>query len=429
MGVHSGVYCHYGLLADRIYPQMASRTLTALATKNAKPQDKPYRLAAGNGLYLQVMPNGSRYWRLKYRVLGKEKVLAIGVYPEVSLEKARSEAQKARDQIRVGGDPSAQKQISKIRDKAAAANTFESVTREWIVKQKHRLAPATFEKLKWLFERHAFPWIGGRPIASIEAPELHEVLQRLEQQNKLETAQRLKQVCGQVFRYAIATSRAKRDVAADLRGAIATPKTTHHASITEPLKIGELLRAIQGFSGSFLTLCALRLAPLVFVRPGELRRAEWSEIDLDEREWRIPAEKMKMGAVHIVPLSTQAVAVLREVKPLTGEGRYVFPSIRDLRKPMSENTVNAALRRLGYAHEEMTGHGFRSMASTLLNEQGWNRDAIERQLAHGERNSIRAAYNYAEYLPERRKMMQEWSNYLDGLRTGAKVVSIKRKAS
>ena len=403
--------------------------LTAVAARNAKPKDRPFRLAAGSGLYLEVMPNGSKYWRMKYRVHGREKRLALGVFPTVNLESARSAGLRAREAVRAGNDPSAQKKVDRARAKVAAANTFEAVAREWLDKQKLRLAAATWKKVSWMFETLAFPWIGSRPIADIEAPELLDTLRRLEGQGKLETAQRLKQVCGQVFRYAIATSRAQRDIAADLRGAIATPKTVHHASITEPAKIGELLRAIHGFTGGFVTACALKLAPLVFVRPGELRRAEWAEIDLDAAEWRIPGKKMKMGTVHIVPLSPQSVAILRDLQPLTGAGRYVFPSIRDLRTPMSENTVNAALRRLGYEAGEMTGHGFRSMASTLLNEQGWNRDAIERQLAHGERNSIRAAYNYAKYLPERRKMMQAWSDYLDGLRASESVIPIKcRKA-
>lgn len=407
---------------------MASGTLTAVAAKNAKPKAKPYKLAAGGGLYLEVMPNGSKYWRMKYRVAGREKRLALGVYPEVTLADAGSARDRARATLRVGRDPSGEKRERKTLDKLAAANTFQAVAREWLGKQKHRLAAITWEKVEWMLEKNAFPWIGTRPISAIKAPELLDVLQRMEKRGRLETAQRVKQVCGQVFRYAIATSRAEHDITADLRGAIATPKTRHHASVTDPAKVGELLRAIHGYSGSFITFCALRLAPLVFTRPGELRKAAWPEFDFDKAEWRIPAERMKMGEMHIVPLSTQALAIIREIEPLTGTGQYVFPSVRSRRRPMSENTINGALRRLGYASGEMTGHGFRSMASTLLNEQGWNRDAIERQLAHAERDQIRAAYNYAEHLPERRKMMQAWADYLDGLREGAKVVPIKRKA-
>jgi len=273
-----------------------------------------------------------------------------------------------------------------------------------------------------------YPWIGSRPVGAITAPELLAVLRRLEALDKLETAQRVKQICGQVFRYAIATGRAERDPAADLRGALKTKKTRHHAAITDPVKVGELLRAINGFSGSLVVASAMKLAPLVFVRPGELRKAEWSEFDLDHAEWRIPAERMKMRAMHLVPLSEQAVAILRELQPLTSHGRYVFPSIRSPRDPMSENTVTAALRRLGYTGNEMTGHGFRGMASTLLHEQGWNTDVIERQLAHAERNRIKAAYNHAEYLPGRRKMMQAWADYQDNLREDRNVIPIRAKA-
>lgn len=408
---------------------MAAGTLTAIAAKNARPKAKPYKIAAGGGLYLEIHPNGSKYWRMKYRLAGREKRLAVGVYPEVSLAEATSARDRARAALRSGRDPSGEKREQRKLDKLAAANTFEGVAREWLGKQKHRLAAVTWGKVEWMLEKNAFPWLGARPISAIKAPELLEVLQRMEKRGKLETAQRVKQVCGQVFRFAIATGRAEHDITADLRGAIATPKTKHHASITEPGKVGELLRAIHGYGGSFVTFCALRLAPLVFTRPGELRKAAWSEFDLEKAEWRIPAERMKMGEQHIVPLSTQALAIIRELEPLTGTGQFVFPSVRSRRRPMSENTINGALRRLGYARGEMTGHGFRSMASTLLNEQGWNRDAIERQLAHAERDQIRAAYNYAEHLPERRKMMQAWADYLDALRTGAKVVTMKRKTA
>ena len=274
------------------------------------------------------------------------------------------------------------------------------------------------------FEMDVFPWIGTRPVRDILAPELLATIRRIESRGAIETAHRTLQNCGQVFRYAVASGYADRDISGDLRGAIPPTKEKHHASVTDPKDVAALLRTIESYAGSFVTMCALRLAPMTFVRPGELRHAEWSEIDLDKAEWRIPAEKMKMREQHIVPLSRQAVAILRELHPLTGAGKYVFPSVRTQARPMSENTVNAALRRLGYAKDEMTGHGFRSMASTLLNEMGWNRDAIERQLAHAERNSIRAAYNFAEFLPERRKMMQAWADYLDKLRAGAKVTAL-----
>jgi len=277
------------------------------------------------------------------------------------------------------------------------------------------------------FERDVFPWLGSRPARLITAPELLAVLRRIESRGAVETAHRAGQNCGQVLRYAVATGRAERDPSSDLKGALPPVRQKHHASITEPESIGELLRSMDAYQGSMVTRCALLLAPLVFVRPGELRRAEWAEINLDAAEWRIPAEKMKSRMLHIVPLSVQAVAVLRELEPLTGRGRYVFPSGRGPSRCMSENGVLSALRRMGYSGKQMTGHGFRSMASTLLNEQGWPRDAIERQLAHGERNKVRAAYNYAEHLPVRRKMMQAWADYLDSLRQGeSTVVSLRR---
>ena len=402
--------------------------LTAVAARNAKPHEKPYKLAAGAGLYLEVMPSGARYWRLKFRFGGKEKRLALGVYPEVSLSAARDSADKARALLRDGIDPSAKRKTDRIAQRVSSTNTFEAIAREWLTKQKH-MAPATFAKAKWTLEVHAFPWLGSRPIIEITPPELLAVLRRVEGRGKLETAQRLHQRCGQVFRYSIATGRAERDPAADLRGALATPKRQHRAALTEPKKIGELLRAIEGYSGNFVTLCALRLSPLVFLRPGEVRRAEWSEINLENAEWRIPASKMKMRSEHIIPLSDQAVAIFRELHPLTGIRKYVFPSLRDPRSCMSENTVNAALRRLGYTGTEMTAHGFRAMASTRLNELGWQTDVIERQLAHVERNQVRAAYNRAQHLDERRKMMQSWADHLDGLRSDSTVVPIRRSAA
>lgn len=275
-------------------------------------------------------------------------------------------------------------------------------------------------------ENDIFPYLGNKLAGEITAPELLVALRRVENRGALETAHRILQVCGQIFRYAIATGRAERDIAADLKGALPPAKVKHHPSITDPKQIGALMRAIRGYPGSIITATALKLAPLVFVRPGELRQAEWSEIDIDKAEWRIPAEKMKMNAPHIVPLSDQAISVLEEIMPVTGRDKYVFPSNRTITRPMSDNTINAALRRLSYGKDEMTGHGFRSMASTLLNEQGWDRDAIERQLAHSERDGVRAAYNYAEYLPKRKEMMQSWADYLDRLATGADVVSINK---
>ena len=398
--------------------------LTDVKVRNAKPTAKPYKFADERGLYLLINQVG-KYWRFDYRFAGKRKTLALGTYPDVSLSGARSKLNDARKLLANDVDPSEYRKVQKATTIERAASSFEAVAREWIAKFAPNWSPAHGEKITTRFERDVFPWMGGRPISEVTAPLLLTVVRRIESRGATETAHRALQSCGQVMRYAVATGRAERDPSADLRGCLPPVNERHHASITEPKKIGELLRAIEGYTGSLATRCALILAPLTFVRPGELRHAEWSEFDLANAEWRIPAEKMKMRAQHIVPLSTQAVAILNELQPLTGAGRYVFPGARTNGRPMSENTVNAALRRLGYSNDDMTGHGFRSMASTLLNEQGWNRDAIERQLAHAERDSVRAAYNYAEHLPERRKMMQAWANYLDGLKIGATVVNIK----
>lgn len=400
--------------------------LTDAKLRNLKPKAKLYRAADSAGLCVEVQQNGGRYWRLRYRFAGKRKMLSLGVYPEISLVEARKRRDETRKLIAEGIDPSAQRKLDKLTAHISAETAFEPVAREWLA-GRGNLADSTRVKLHWLLESFAFPWIGARPIGDITAPELLAVLRRVESLGKLETTQRLKRVCGQIFRYAVATGRAERDPSADLRGVLATGKVRHRASITDPVKVAELLRAMDGFAGSLVVSCALKFAPLVFVRPGELRKAEWAELDLDARDWRIPAERMKMREPHLVPLSAQAVAILRELYPLTGAGRYVFPSIRSLSRPMSENTITVALRRIGYTGDEMTGHGFRSMASTLLHEQGWPSDVIERQLAHAERNKVKAAYNYAEHLPQRRKMMQAWADYLDGLRVGGKVVPLRRK--
>ena len=403
--------------------------LTDTAIRNAKPKEKPYKLADEKGLFLLVHPNGGRYWRFKYRFVGKEKLLALGIYPDVSLKEARERRDNARKQVAADIDPGQHRKALKAAKATCAENSFEIVAREWFAKHSPNWAVNHSSKILRRLERDIFPWIGNRPIADITAPELLTVLRRIENRGALETAHRALQNCGQVFRYAVATGRAERDPSGDLRGALPPTKQIHHASITDPKAIGGLLRTIKGYQGSFITKCALQLAPLVFVRPGELRKAEWSEFDLDAAEWRIPAARMKMREQHIVPLSSQAVAILRELYALTGNGRYVFPGARTNERPMSENTINAALRRLGYSGNEMTGHGFRSMASTILNEQGWYRDAIERQLAHAERNSVRAAYNYAEHLAERRKMMQAWADYLDGLAAGATIMHLKPHAA
>lgn len=394
--------------------------------KNAKSGDKAYKLADAHGLYLLVQPSGGKLWRYDYRFNGTRKTLAIGCYPIVGLAAARDELNKARVKLAAGTDPSGAKRALKDAKKARDENGFEAIAREWFAKFSKDWAETHSEKVIRRLERDVFPWIGALPIGSIEPADVLRVLRRIESRGKLETAHRALQNCGQVFRYGVATGRASRDPTADLRGALSPWKPKHYAAIKEPAAVGELLRAIDGFSGTFPTACALKLAPMLFVRPGELRQAEWSEIDFEKAEWRIPAAKMKARVIHIVPLAEQALSIIRELQPLTGHGRYLFPSTRTGRKPMSENTLNAALRRLGYSKEQMTAHGFRAMASTLLNERGYNRDWIERQLAHGERDQVRAAYNYAEHLPERRKMMREWSDYLDGLKRGAQVIPFRR---
>jgi integrase len=384
------------------------------------------------GLYLELSPAGGKWWRLKYRHSGKEKRLSLGTYPDTGLADARERRDAARKLLAAGVDPSEQRRAEKSAGANRAANSFEVITREWLQKQSGKLAPITHTKATALFETWAFPWIGARPISEITPRILLEsVLRRVESAGKLETVHRLKQRCGQVFRYAIATGRAERDPTPDLRGALETHKPRNHSAVTDPAKIGELLCAMDGYRGSFTTRSALRLTPLVFVRPGELRRAEWTEFDLEAEhpQWSIPAAKMKMDAPHIVPLSEQAIAILRELHPLTGSGQYVFPGVHSRARPMSENTVNVALRRLGYSGSEIVAHGFRSMASTLLNEQGWPPDVIERQLAHSERNEVRRAYNRAKHLPERRKMMQAWADYLDTLRRHErKIVPLFRTA-
>jgi integrase len=387
--------------------------LTTVEVKAAKPKNKPYRLFDAGGLYLEVQTTGARYWRWKYRNAGKERRLSFGVFPEVSIAEARARRDEARALLRAKIDPSAHRQTEKRRAKVAAANSFEAVAREWHSRKTAHLNDEHRERTLRRLERDVFPYIGHRPIGDIEPPELLEVLRKIEGRGAVESAHRARSTCSQVFRYAIQTDRAKRDSSADLRGAIAAPQRSNFAAVVDPNQIGPLLRAIHGYQGAPETVAALR----------ELRSAEWVEFDLDAAEWRLPAEKMKSNAPHIVPLSRQAVELLRGLAPLTGRGRYLFPSVRGRDRPMSENTINAALRRLGYSSEEMTGHGFRAMASTSLHELGWESDIIERQLAHGERNKVKAAYNRAQHLRERRKMMQAWADMLDAWASGAKVVA------
>lgn len=408
---------------------MARRTtaLTDMQLSKAKPQEKQVKLFDGGGLFLLITPSGGKWWRFKYRFNDKEGLLSFGTYPEISLSEARKRREEAREQVAMGIDPGEARKASKAAHAESTANSFEVVAREWIGKQKNKWTPANTTVVTRQLEINAFPWIGKRPISELKAPELLKILRRMEERGVLDLAQRVRTVCSQVLRYAIATGRAERDVAADLRGALALPKKSHLPAITEPKKVAELLRAIDAFEGSLVVKCALRLAPLVFVRPGELRKAEWSEIDLDTCEWNIPGEKMKMKQPHLVPLSTQAVAILRELQPLTDRSIYVFPGARSAAKPLSDMALNAAIRRLGYEQGEMTPHGFRAMARTILDEVLQVRpDFIEHQLAHAVKDANGRAYNRTSHLAERCKMMQKWADYLDGLKAGAKVIPLKR---
>lgn len=399
--------------------------LTDKQIQNAKARATLYRLLDGEGLYLEVSSAGGRLWRFRYRFAGKEKMLALGKYPQVRGPAARKLAGEARQVLSESRDPGAEKQAAKERARIASDIGFEAIATQWHAKLK--LADSTRAKHVAFFANDVFPWIGKRPIADIAAPDLLAVIRRIEGRGATDVARRVHNLCGRVFRYAVGHGLCERDPSRDieLRDILPPADVQHHASVTEPSAVGGLLRAMDGFSGAFVTRCALQLAALVFVRPGELRHAEWKEFDFDKAEWRIPGNKMKMGEQHIVPLSSQALAILREIKPLTGQGRFVFPGERTNARPMSENTINAALRRLGYTKDEMTGHGFRSMASTLLHELGHPHAVIERQLAHGERNKVSASYNFAEYLPERRVIMQQWADYLDGLRAGGMVIPLR----
>ncbi|MEO6967759.1 MAG: integrase arm-type DNA-binding domain-containing protein [Rhodanobacteraceae bacterium] len=412
--------------------------LTDAAIRNAKPGERIFNLYDTGGLYLTISPRGGKWWRLKYQHANKERRTGLGVYPEVSLVEARSRRDKARELLRNGKDP-----IGEARAQAAAkaeavaaaqaearavANSFRVVAEQWLMTQKNDLAPVTYAKAEWLLGL-AYPSIGERPIAEIDTPEILDLLTTIADRGHRETARRVKQRIAQVFRYAIAPARlVKHNPCADL-GRMPRITTTPRAALTSPDEVAGLLRAIDAYGGQPATVAALKLAPFVFVRPGELRRAEWAEMDLDAAEWRIPAHKMKMRELHIVPLSAQAVTILRDLFALTGREAYVFPAMGRNGRPMCENTLNIALRAMGYGKEQMCAHGFRAMASTLLNEKlGWEPDVIERQLAHAEPNKVRAVYNRAQYLPKRVKMMQEWADYLDTLRdTSGKIVHFNRK--
>ncbi len=393
--------------------------LTDIQIRNFKPATKPKKYYDGEGLHIQVMPKGSKLWHLDYRFEGKTRQLSLGKYPAVSLKDARALKDEAKAQLAKGIDPGEVKKQKKREREAILRDTFENFARDW-----HKIRTAAFsekyrESILYRLEKYVFPVIGQRPISQLEPLDILEVARPLDDKGHHETAVRLLQIIGQVFRYALILGKVKHNPALDLRGALRPHKVVHRAAITDADKVGRLLRDIDNYEGYFPLVCALKLAPMVFTRSGELRLATWDEFNFAKREWHIPAERMKMRDKHIVPLSTQAVAVLEELKKYSGDSKYLFPSIRTNVRPISEVTLLNALRRMGYEKHEMCVHGFRSLASTLLNERGYNRDWIERQLAHSERNGVRAAYNYAEYLPERKRMMQEWSDYLDELKNAA----------
>jgi integrase len=386
--------------------------LTDSQIRKTQANDRLFKLFDSGGLFLLFRPGGHRGWRFKYRVGGHEKLISLGPYPTVSLAKARLKLKRAKALLLDGIDPS----LMRKAEKYAGADSFEAVAREWYGSHECRWADSYSDHIIRRFERDIFPWIGNTAIRKIKPAEILTCLKRIEARGNLETAHRAYQNICWVFRYATATGQCTQDPSAALKGALLPTNEKHLASITDPAAFGQLLRAIDGYSGSHTVRTALRLAPLVFVRPTELRAAEWSEFQLDLQEWRIPESRMKMRVPHIVPLSTQAIALLHDIQPATGDGKYVFPSPRSRTRPLSNVALLAALRRMGYEQGTLTVHGFRTTASTLLNEQGWRPDAIERQLAHGERDHVRAVYNHAEYLPERKAMMQDWANYLDELR-------------
>jgi integrase len=404
--------------------------LSDLATRQAKPRDRDYKVSDYDGLHLLVRPTGAKLWRLAYRFAGKQKLLALGAYPTVTLAEARQARDAARKLVANDIDPSVQRRLEKIAA-AAGGNSFREVAEELLAKQaREGRAEMTTKKNRWLLEP-AFEAFGNRLISEISAPELLHALRKFEQRGRYESARRMRTVAGMVFRYAISTGRATRDISLDLRGALTTPKVQHRSAITELKKVGALLRAIDNYTGQPTTRRALQLSALLFVRPGEIRHARWREFDLGGSVWNIPAETMKMDRPHRVPLAQQAVVIIRHLEKITGKGEFLFPAITSVQRPMSENTLNAALRRLGYTKGEVTAHGFRTTASTLLNEMGrWSADAIERQLAHQEENDVRRAYMHAaEFWVERVEMMQAWADYLDQLRSGAIVIAIETARS
>ncbi|MCX5827680.1 MAG: integrase arm-type DNA-binding domain-containing protein [Deltaproteobacteria bacterium] len=396
--------------------------LSEVRVRTAKPRKSEYKIFDGGGLFLLVTPSGGKLWHFKYRYDKKERKLTFGPYPEISLADARQRRDEARRLVAQEIDPGTVRKIQK-QAKTTETETFEVIAREWHVKFINTWSDSHAATILRRMEVDLFPWAGNRQIAEIKAPELLAVLRRVESRGVLETAHRVRTIAGQVFRYAVATGRAERDLSVDLKGALPPPVKKHHAAITDPKEVAPLLRIIDGYRGHFIVKCALRLSPLFFVRPGELRHAEWAEVSLDEAVWNIPATKMKMKQPHIVPLSNQAIEILKELKELTGASKYVFPSVRSFARPMSENTINAAFRYMGYDKDTMTGHGFRALARTILDEVLQERpDLIEHQLAHAVRDPNGRAYNRTSHLPERREMMQRWADYLDKLKARATVI-------
>jgi integrase len=399
--------------------------LSATQVDKAKPQDKDYKLSDEKGLFLLVKPSGSKYWRLKYRFVGKERLLAIGVYPDVSLKDARAARDEARKLLAQGIDPSAEKQARKLASHQSAANSFEAVAREWLLVKMSDKSKTHQDRTRSALEKDLFPYLGSKPIADITPIELLSTLRRIERRGAIETAHRAKQTAGQVIRFAIATGRAERDISADLKGALKNPVETHFPAITDPADVGRLMLAIDGYTGTSIVKSALLLSPLLFCRPGELRQLEWAEVDFAQARIELAAEKMKMRQPHIIPLSKQALAVLDELKPLTGHGKYVFPSPRGASRPLSENGVRTALRAMGYDNDTMTPHGFRAMARTLLDEVlGMRVEWIEQQLAHAVKDANGRAYNRTKHLPQRFEMMQQWADYLDTLRISASSTNV-----
>ena len=401
-------------------------SLSATRVRSCKAQAKPYKLFDEKGLFLLVQPTSAKYWRFKYRYGGKEKLLSMGTYPEVSLKAARERRDDARKLVVSGVDPSAARRAEHRARTHARESSFERVAYEWFARKEPNWVPSHSSKIRGRLDRYLIGYLGDRPIDEITAPEILEVLRKIEVTGKHETVRRVRQVAAQVFAYAIAIGSVKYDPTAGLAKALTVPKQKHFAAITDPAGIGDLMRAIYVYDGTPVVCAALKLAPVLFVRPGELRRMEWSELNLDEAMWRIPGPKMKMKRDHLVPLATQALDIIADLKPLNDRSKYVLPSARGRSRPMSENAVTVALRNMEYTGDQMTGHGFRHMASTLLHEQGWPTEVVEKQLAHADKNAIRAIYNAAEYLPKRQEMMQAWADYLDGLRNGGEVVSIGR---